>query len=83
MKLLSDQLKNTELITGPVFLNFCQEEQENSVEKGRNIFKFLIYNNNFNNILYNNRWHNHLNPDINKDRWTEEEDQKIIMAHKK
>jgi hypothetical protein len=27
------------------------------------------------------RWHNHLNPDINKDAWTEEEDRKILSAH--
>jgi hypothetical protein len=24
------------------------------------------------------RWHNHLNPDINKKPWTEEEDRRII-----
>ncbi|KAL4474139.1 hypothetical protein ABPG72_002864 [Tetrahymena utriculariae] len=29
------------------------------------------------------RWHNHLNPYIKKDRWTEEEDQAIIEAHKR
>ena len=29
------------------------------------------------------RWHNHLNPDIKKERWTEEEDAAIIEAHKK
>lgn len=29
------------------------------------------------------RWHNHLNPEIKKERWTEEEDQAIIEAHKK
>jgi len=29
------------------------------------------------------RWHNHLNPDINKSKWTEEEDQTIIKAHKR
>lgn len=28
------------------------------------------------------RWHNHLNPDIKKDRWTEEEDLAIMEAHK-
>eukprot|EP01041_Mallomonas_annulata_P001374 gene1374-2648_t len=27
------------------------------------------------------RWHNHLNPDINKNAWTEEEDQKILLVH--
>ena len=27
------------------------------------------------------RWHNHLNPDINKDPWTENEDRKILDAH--
>ena len=29
------------------------------------------------------RWHNHLNPDIKKCAWTEEEDTKIYMLHKK
>lgn len=28
------------------------------------------------------RWHNHLNPDINKNAWSEEEDRKIYEAHK-
>jgi hypothetical protein len=27
------------------------------------------------------RWHNHLNPDIKKNRWTEEEDAKILDLH--
>jgi transcription factor MYB, plant len=29
------------------------------------------------------RWHNHLNPDIKKNKWTEQEDQAIILAHTK
>lgn len=29
------------------------------------------------------RWHNHLNPDIKKNKWTEQEDRAIIEAHKK
>ncbi|XP_047970470.1 transcription factor MYB117-like [Salvia hispanica] len=29
------------------------------------------------------RWHNHLKPDIKKDRWSEEEDQALIEAHRK
>ena len=29
------------------------------------------------------RWHNHLNPDIKRERWTEEEDSIIIQAHEK
>lgn len=29
------------------------------------------------------RWHNHLNPDIKKNKWTETEDYLIIEAHKK
>ncbi len=29
------------------------------------------------------RWHNHLNPDIRRDRWTEEEDIILVEAHKK
>ena len=28
------------------------------------------------------RWHNHLNPDVNKSAWTEEEDHKIYELHK-
>jgi myb proto-oncogene protein len=27
------------------------------------------------------RWHNHLNPGINKDAWTQEEEIKLIHAH--
>jgi hypothetical protein len=27
------------------------------------------------------RWHNHLNPEINKDPWTEDEDRAILEAH--
>jgi len=29
------------------------------------------------------RWHNHLNPKIKKEKWTEEEDAIIIEAHKR
>lgn len=28
------------------------------------------------------RWHNHLNPGIRKDAWTEEEDRLIMQLHK-
>lgn len=28
------------------------------------------------------RWHNHLNPDIKKNKWTEEEDRAIIENHR-
>eukprot|EP00826_Nyctotherus_ovalis_P024048 TRINITY_DN1855_c0_g3_i1.p2 TRINITY_DN1855_c0_g3~~TRINITY_DN1855_c0_g3_i1.p2 ORF type:complete len:105 (-),score=28.94 TRINITY_DN1855_c0_g3_i1:508-822(-) len=28
------------------------------------------------------RWHNHLNPCIRRERWTEEEDDIIVKAHK-
>lgn len=28
------------------------------------------------------RWHNHLNPEINKSKWTDEEERIIIQAHK-
>ena len=28
------------------------------------------------------RWHNHLNPDIKREKWTEEEDKVIIEMHK-
>ena len=34
-------------------------------------------------VALNIRWHNHLNPDIKKCAWTEEEDKKIYMLHKK
>lgn len=29
------------------------------------------------------RWHNHLNPDIKKTAWTEDEDRIIFEAHKR
>jgi len=29
------------------------------------------------------RWHNHLNPDIRRERWSEDEDELIIKAHRK
>lgn len=29
------------------------------------------------------RWHNHLNPDIKRGKWTDQEDQIIIKAHEK
>ena len=29
------------------------------------------------------RWHNHLNPTINKNKWSEDEDRAIIEAHQK
>ena len=29
------------------------------------------------------RWHNHLNPNIRRERWTDEEDAKIVEAHKR
>jgi hypothetical protein len=29
------------------------------------------------------RWHNHLNPHINKSKWTEEEDRVIVKVHKR
>ena len=32
--------------------------------------------------VYMGRWHNHLNPAICKDAWTEEEDRVIMDAHK-
>ena len=28
------------------------------------------------------RWHNHLNPHVNKQPWSEEEDRQIILAHR-
>ncbi len=56
---------------GVRLLQHCQGAQENSAAKGK-IFKTNSY-----------RWHNHLNPDIKKNKWTEEEDMLIIDAHKK
>ena len=44
------------------------EKQENSVGKGKFIFLF--------------RWVNHLDPKINKLKWTIEEERKIFDAHK-
>lgn len=34
-------------------------------------------------LFYIRRWHNHLNPDIKKNKWTEEEDSIIIEYHRK
>ena len=48
------------------------EESGNSVESGISINRLNFY-----------RWHNHLNPDIKKNKWSEEEDYLIIEAHKK
>ena len=68
----------------------------NSVEKGIS-FNFLIESltmiifhllphskNDYHlNPLTLYRWHNHLNPQINKNAWTEEEDLRILEAHKR
>ena len=32
-------------------------------------------------LLASDRWHNHLNPDIKKVKWTAEEDKKILELH--
>jgi hypothetical protein len=55
-----------------------QAELANSVEKGKDSFYIFI-------LIMRNfyRWHNHLNPDIKKNKWTEHEDYLIIEAHKK
>ena len=55
---------------GAKLQNICQVEQENNVERGT--MKYKVF-----------RFHNHLDPKINKERWTDEEDQTIIEAHKK
>lgn len=46
---------------------------ESSVEKGKVPLECLHFF----------RWHNHLNPNIKKNKWTEDEDMLIIDAHKK
>ena len=54
-------------------LNIFLEELGNNVGKGI----YLIFNNNFFSFFFKknkNRFHNHLDPRINKERWTEEED---------
>ena len=33
-------------------------------------------------IINYSRWHNHLNPGIRKDAWTEEEDRMIVELHR-
>lgn len=50
-----------DLKIGVKLLPLCQEELENNAEKGT----LLINNDPF------CRWHNHLNPDIKKNKWTE------------
>lgn len=34
-------------------------------------------------LIDDGRFHNHLDPKISKDQWTDEEDQAIIEAHKR
>lgn len=43
----------------------------------------LIYYVLYHSILFftRERWHNHLNPDINKSPWSEEEDRTILSTH--
>jgi Myb-like DNA-binding domain len=48
-------------------------ESANNVAKGKHLDHYIT-------LL---RWHNHLNPDIKKNKWTEDEDMLIIEAHKK
>jgi hypothetical protein len=50
-------------------------ELASSVAKGKDSLTFVIG--------AMSRWHNHLNPDIKKNKWTEHEDYLIIEAHKK
>ena len=50
----------------PKLHNICLDVLGNNAEKGIKLYcieSFLF-----------KRWHNHLNPDIKKERWTEEED---------
>jgi hypothetical protein len=47
---------------------------ESSVEKGTYDSMYSLFS-----ILH--RWHNHLDPSINKNPWTVEEDAKILEAH--
>lgn len=57
---------------GVKLLRHSRAASASSVEKGKRSFDHLI-----------SRWHNHLNPDIKKNKWTEEEDMLIIEAHMK
>lgn len=62
-----------ELKIGRKFLRRCLEESGNNAEKGNYLLNLI--NQHF------LRWHNHLNPDIKKNKWSEDEDAKIIQAH--
>jgi hypothetical protein len=59
---------------GPIYLKLCpkctkyRENQVNSADKGINI--------------YNVRWVNHLNPNLNKKKWSTDEERIIFDAHK-
>ena len=57
--------------TGAKLLLLSLEELESNAGKG------------ISKLFNRNRWHNHLNPDIKKNKWTEQEDYLIIEAHKK
>ena len=63
---------------GQKLLSICQAELENKYK----FFFFSIFNFVLKNKQCRERWHNHLNPNIKKERWTEAEDLAIIEAHK-
>lgn len=52
--------------------------------KVRGLFNWIVgrkvYETQIANVFYR-RWHNHLNPDIKKGSWTEEEEQALFDAH--
>ena len=53
-------------------------QQPYLVELASNVERGMIYLI----VKFEYRWHNHLNPDIKKNKWSEEEDYLIIEAHK-
>ena len=62
---------------GVLFQIICRIEKENNVERG-NSFIFTI---NISFHIFKIRWHNHLNPDVKKDKWSDEEERLLLKAH--
>jgi hypothetical protein len=59
---------------------FSRTQPEFGFNQGFNPYRrrYLLH---FANQIFPRRWHNHLNPQIQKNRWTEEEDTLILKYH--
>lgn len=58
-------------------------EKGNTYESRKHFFLFIVVFRSFNVVLdMLCRWHNHLNPGINKEAWTPEEELALMNAHR-